>query len=97
MANAFIFEQILSTSSMRKCMAISLGNLYVIIGLKVYVCPNLDVFNYISVQGKGQSAHSYLPSTDSVVSRSLKSFFFSQFPNSDSFSCIMGCSVYTDE
>ena len=76
MANAFIFEQILSTSSMRKCMAISLENLYVIIGLKVYVCPNVDVFNYISVQGKGQSARSYLPSTHSVVSRSLKSFFF---------------------
>ena len=76
MANAFIFEQILSTSSMRKCMAISLENLYVIIGLKVYVCPNVDVFNYISVQVKGQSARSYLPSTDSVVSRSLKSFFF---------------------
>ena len=52
MANALIFEQILSTSSMRKCMAISLENLYVIIGLKVYVCPNVDVFNYISVQGK---------------------------------------------
>ena len=78
-------------------MAISLENLYVIIGLKVYVCPHVDMFNYISVQGKGQSARSYLPSTDSVVSRSLKSFFFSQFPNSDSFSCIMGCSVYTDE
>ena len=79
MANAFIFEHILSTSSMRKCMAISLENLYVIIGLKVYVCPNVDVFNYISVQGKGQSARSYLPSTDSVVSRSLKSFFFHSF------------------
>ena len=58
-------------------MAISLENLYVIIlGLKVYVCPDVDVFNYISVQGKGQSAHSYLPSTNSVVLRSLKSFFF---------------------
>lgn len=78
-------------------MAISLENLYVIIRLKVYVCPNVDVFNYISVQGKGQSARSYLPSTNSVMSRFLKSFFFSQFPNSDSFSCIMGCSVCTDE
>lgn len=57
-------------------MAISLENSYVIIGLKVYVCPNVDVFNYISVQGKGQSARSYVPSTNSVMSRFLKSFFF---------------------
>ena len=46
-----------------------------IIELKVYVCPNVDLFNYISVLpvdtafpvplglGKGQSAHGYLPST----------------------------------